>query len=179
MGVPVNPEKAILFAGCLFARTEIFESAETLLREYFGSIYFKSRIEPWNYSIYYDREMVSPLYRIFCFFERIIDPSFLAEAKLLTNEIEQEFARDSRRQINLDPGYMTPAKVVLASTKNYSHRVYLSKGIYGEVALLYKNKSFHPLPYTYRDYRDPIFIDVFKQARRFFKKNQSMIDNKL
>jgi hypothetical protein len=172
MGVPVKPEKAILFVGCLFARHDIFESAEALLRENFGSVYFKSQVVPWNYSTYYEREMTSPLHRIFCFFERIIDPSYLAEAKLRTNEIEQQFAADDRRQINLDPGYMTPAKVILASTKNYSHRVYLNKGIYGEVSLIYKNENYQPLPYTYRDYQDPIFIDVFKQARRFFTKTE-------
>ncbi len=170
MGVPDNPEKAILFVGCLFTRRDVYESAETLLTNHFGPIYFRSQAIPWNYTTYYEREMSSSLNRIFCFFERIVDPSCLVEAKLLTNAIERDFALDNRRQINLDPGYMTPAKVVLASTKNYAHRVYLSKGIYGEVTLVYKNRQYQSLPYTYRDYQDTISTDIFAQARRFFHK---------
>ncbi len=91
---------------------------------------------------------------------------------LKTNEIEDAFSLNGKRRINLDPGYLTLAKIVLVSTKNYSHRIYLKKGIYGEVTLIYYKEygTFKPNLYTYRDYQDKAHIDVFMQARELLKK---------
>jgi hypothetical protein len=160
-----DQEKSILFVGTLFSSSAVFDSALKILNEQFGSILLESNPMPWNFSHYYDKELGTPIYRIFIFFDRLIDPSSLVNAKLITNEIETNLSKENKRLINLDPGYLTTAKIVLASTKNYSHRIYLGKGIFGEVALLYKNKRFNPLPYTYSDYRDDAFLSIFMKAR--------------
>jgi hypothetical protein len=77
-----------------------------------------------------------------------------------------------RRRINLDPGYLTEAKVVLATTKDYAHRIYLGSGIFAEVALRYKEaaKSFVPLEYTYRDYEAAETIRLMNDARGRLRK---------
>jgi hypothetical protein len=170
MGLPRSPEKAVLFTGALFSSPDVLACAEPALREKFGEVFFSSPALPWNHSQYYVREMGSPIYRTFIFFSKVIEPSLIVSAKLTTIEIEKYFSTDNKRRINLDPGYMTLAKVVLASAKNYSHRIYLGRGIYGELELFYMNGRFNPLPYTYMDFREESVKTVFKEARRLLKK---------
>jgi hypothetical protein len=169
MGAPGAPEKAIIFVGCLFSRHDIFVDALAALKENLGNLMFMSPAVPWDFTTYYNEELGTPVYRVFCFFDTIIDAFQLARIKLMTNEIETTFTGNARRQINLDPGYMTLSKVVLASTKNYAHRIYLDKGIYGEITLIYKQNRFQPLPYTYKDYQDEIFLSFFIEARRLMR----------
>lgn len=172
MGVPHLFEEPILFIGTLFSEKNIFEAVFPALQNKFGNVLFQSDIQPWNYSAHYTRELGTPLYRNFIFFDGVIDPSTLADIKLLTNDLEAIYSRDGRRKINLDPGYITLAKVVLASTKNYSHRIYLGKGIYAELALLYKNHQFITMPYTYNDYKDPYYLNMFMNVRKLLKGNR-------
>jgi hypothetical protein len=171
MGVPHLFEEPILFIGTLFSDKKIFDDVFPILRDNFGTILFQSATQPWKYSDHYTKELGTPLYRNFIFFEEIIDPSILADIKLLTNDMETIYSHDEKRQINLDPGYITLAKVVLASTKNYSHRIYLGKGIYAELALLYKNHQFITMPYTYNDYKDLAYLSMFMEVRNLLKKN--------
>ncbi len=79
------------------------------------------------------------------------------------------FSEVEGRRINLDPGYMDSAKVVLVSTKDFSHRIYLGKGIYGEVTLIYSGKGYQILPYTYPDFRTQEYFETFKKARELYK----------
>ena len=66
--------------------------------------------------------------------------------------------------MNLDPGYITPAKLVLASTKDHAHRLYLADGIYAEVTLAFRGKQWQPLEWTYPDYRRADFQEFFTAA---------------
>ena len=114
--------------------------------------------------------MGSVLKRKFIFFENLINPASISKIKLKTIELESEFLNDDGgRRINLDPGYLDAAKLVLVSTKDFSHRMYLDKGIYGEVTLIYSGKSYQILPYTFPDYRTEEYFDIFKKAREIFK----------
>lgn len=169
MGVPHLFEEPILFIGSLFSDTGVFDEVFPALKDNFGNILFQSSIHPWEYSGHYDKELGTPIYRNFLFFDRIIDPSTLADIKLFTNGLENYFSQKGKRRINLDPGYITLAKVVLASTKNYSHRIYLGKGIYAEIALLYKNNQFISMPYTYNDYKDRPYVAMFVKVRDLLK----------
>ncbi|OGW23813.1 MAG: hypothetical protein A2X59_10055 [Nitrospirae bacterium GWC2_42_7] len=170
MGRARKPEKAVLFIGSLFSQTDIFIKAMPLLKKEFGDIFFESPVYKWAYTSFYEKELGTPIYRSFVFFSGLFDTSRLPEAKLLTNEIEDIFSDDNKRKINLDPGYITLAKVVLASTKNYSHRIYLGKGIYADLALIFKkNKGFEPQPYTYNDYKDQKTVEMFSEARNSLK----------
>ncbi len=164
------PEEAVIFVASLFSSREVFNDVSPRLRDLCGPVYYESNPLPWNFSTYYNGELGAPLYRHFMFFENIADPVFLVDAKLTLCEIEKEFSTCGKRRINLDPGYLTLAKVVLASRKNYSHRIYLGRGVFCELELFYQEGRFNPLPYTYFDYRDDKFIAFFTQARLLLKK---------
>jgi hypothetical protein len=170
MALPRHPEKAVLFVGCLSSDEQVFKSTLPALTEQFGSILYQSQSLLWEQSSYYNDELGTPISRTFVFFEKIIDPVTLVEAKLHTNSIESDLSQSGRRRINLDPGYMTLAKVVLASLKNYSHRIYLGSSVYGELELFYKDDRFNPMPYTYFDYRDEAVINIFSNARKLLRK---------
>lgn len=170
MGEPRNPEAAILFAAALFSRDQSLREARELLGDRFGEIFLESSPLPWDYTDYYSDELGVHLQRVFFFFKGIIDPSCLPEAKLATHEMERRTSDGGRRCINLDPGYLSLGKVVLASTKNHSHRVYLGRGIYGQVMLFFKDGSFHPFPFTFGDYRALEVQEVFLQARAALRK---------
>ncbi len=169
MGVPHLVEEPILFVGVLFSEKKFFDDVLPVLQKRFGRIFFQSNVQRWKYSDHYNKELGTPIYRIFLFFDEIIDPSTLADIKLFTNNIEAIYSHAGKRQINLDPGYITLAKVVLASTKNYSHRIYLGKGIYAELALFYKSRQFIPMPYTYNDYKDQTYLAMFMKVRNLLK----------
>lgn len=170
MGTPHPPEKALLFMAILFARKEVIDSSLPILGEHFGNILIESPESAWSHSHYYDRELGTPVFRRFIFFSSLFDASTLPEIKLETNRLEDAFSENGKRRINIDPGYITSSKVVLASAKDYSHRLYLGKGIYGEVALYYQGNKFNPMPYTYQDYREPKGLDLFEKARKELKK---------
>jgi len=170
MGIPHPPEKALLFLALLFAAKEVIDSSLPIFGERFGDILFESPESAWSHSHYYDRELGTPVFRRFIFFRSLFDASRLPEIKLETNCLEDAFSQDGKRRINIDPGYITSSKVVLASAKDYSHRLYLGRGIYGEVALYFQGNRFHPMPYTYQDYREPRGLDIFEKARKELKK---------
>lgn len=169
MGRIRESEKAVLFAGVLVAEEEIRKRVMPLLNQEFGETLYITPLKEWKWTDYYKKEMGGDLKRFFIFFKKIIDPSTLSDIKLKTNEMEERFSVNGRRRINIDPGYITPSKVVLASTKNYCHRIYLGKGIYAEVTLYYKANTFTPHIFTYRDYAAPETISIFNAARDIIK----------
>ncbi len=115
---------------------------------------------------YYAGEMGWPLHRRFVSFGRLVRPDHLPEIKLKTNELEQEYLDSNNRIINIDPGYISLERLILATGKNYIHRVYLSKGIYADLTLLFKKGGFAPLKWTYPDYADPKVIGFFNEVRK-------------
>jgi hypothetical protein len=170
MGRVKATEPVLLFVGTLYSDAEIFKRSKEILRKDFGDILYESPSTAWGYSSYYKDELGWPLFRQFIFFKNLIDPGILSDTKLKTNDIEDRLSSKGKRRINLDPGYLTLSKIVLASTKNYAHRIYLAKGIYGEVSLLFKDGVYNSYLYTYRDYKDKTSIDIFMNARALLKK---------
>lgn len=164
------PEQALLFVGTLYHDEKYLSIAKEKLKSLFGEIIMESPSLEWNYSDYYRDELGWPIKRAFVFFKDTINPGILADVKLITRSIEGELSVKGKRNINIDPGYLTLSKVVLASTKNYAHRIYLGKGIYAEVTLIYRSGIYNPHLYTYRDYQDKAYIDIFMNARAILKK---------
>ncbi len=163
---PVN-----LILGMLSGEVILFEMVERGLEEKYGPIELKSPILPFTYTDYYEKEMGKDIKRQFLSFQRLIDPGALASIKIYTNTLEEEFQKEkatSGRPINLDPGYLAAGKLVLASTKDYCHRVYLGEGIYGEVTSRYTGGVFEPLPWTYPDYCSKEYMDFFKEIRALY-----------
>lgn len=137
----------------------------SLLSEEFGPILEMSESVSFTFSDYYNQEMGGRPQRFFLVFERLYDPSRLAEAKLITNQIEKQFTKEDGRTVNLDPGLLSMPNLILATTKNRSHRIPLEKGIYAEVTLCYEKGEFHALPWTYADYGSEEFRLLFKRFR--------------
>ena len=169
------PEPALLFVGTLYSDAEIFKRSKEIIKKNFGDILLESPSTVWDYSSYYKNELGWPLFRQFIFLKNLIDPGILSDFKLKTNEIEDALSSEGKRHINLDPGYLTLSKIVLASTKNYAHRIYLGKGIYGEVTLSFKDGVYNSHLYTYSDYQDKMYIDIFMNARAMLKKMLSVL----
>lgn len=165
------PKPVKLFIGMLSSDPELVEACVRRLCDDFGPVGLRSADAPWEHTGYYDDEMGGGLRRTFFVFERLIDPGDLARIKNFTNSIEEETgirsAAGTRRRVNLDPGYVTEAKVVLASAKDFSHRVYIGGNIYAEVTLRYdKNmRGFVPLEHTYPDFRPDATRALFNTAR--------------
>ena len=156
MGTPRDPKSAKYFVGLLSSDIAVLNSVETDLTAILGDIDARSEILPWNVSRFYENEMGVGLLRRFVSFCQLVSPGNLAEIKLETQTVERRY-RSSRpertgRRVNIDPGYLEAGKVVLASTKNAGHRIYLKSGIYGEATLLYYNGAFQACPHTYPDY---------------------------
>jgi hypothetical protein len=170
MGATGNPRAVQMFCGIIFASAAPLGSVRSGLEAAFGPIDFESDIFDFNFTDYYEHEMGAGLRKVFFAFEELIPPDFIVDVKIGTNEIEKKHATMaagvSNRTVNLDPGYMTQAKMVLATTKDFFHRVYISRGIYAEVTLQYKKPSFEPLPWTYPDYKTPEYINFLNRLRK-------------
>lgn len=154
------------FCAVTFAPTIDLQPVLTVLEKTFSGIEKSS--EPFDFSSfteYYDDEMGKDLRKIFVVFTKLMPPESLVSAKIQTNSMEDRWLIDSKRSVNLDPGYVSDAKLVLATTKNYNHRLYLGKGIYGDIHLNYTNKSYQPQPWTYPDYAQPGVIEFFNIVR--------------
>jgi len=165
MGIPTKHEPVKLIIG-LIAREDLFDKIEKILSRKFGTVDFKSEILDFKFTDYYEQEMGTDLKRRFLSFKRNIVPRDLSWIKLYTNRIEKKFSKSNGlRKVNIDPGYLTLSKLVLATTKDYQHRLYLDKGIYAEVTLRFKAKSFTIWEWTYPDYRTPAYINIFNHIR--------------
>ncbi|MCE5312157.1 MAG: DUF4416 family protein [Nitrospiraceae bacterium] len=161
-----QPDITIPFAGILYSSEEQCEKAVEMLESKFGEIVAQSPVYNWEHTDYYKDELGDNIKRRFFIFRNPIDPSELSSIKIRTNEMEQLLSIGDKRTVNIDPGYMTPAKIVLASTKDYSHRIYLKDGIYAEVTLMYTKGNLTPHTYTYRDFKNQNIITFFTASRR-------------
>jgi len=176
MGKIREPIPMKLFVGMLSAEASLFEACDNILRKEYGSVDFRSEIQPWNRTDYYQEELGTDILRTFIFFEQLMDPAILPMVKIFTNALEKQFATGSgsgtKRRINLDPGYITEAKIVLASTKDFSHRIYVGQNIFAEVTLQYRlqGRTFISLEHTYPDFRSDESIALFNKARRLLQE---------
>ena len=163
------PQPAKLLIGILAADEPSLTRAREALPEALGAIDLVSDIWPFDQTRYYADQMGSHILRQFVTLQSLVDPGVLADVKHRTNRLEQTLAETLEtpfpRPINLDPGIIEPSKLVLASTKNYSHRIYIGKKMYAEVTLVFDKGAWRPLPYTYPDYRQASYGAFFSQVR--------------
>lgn len=186
MARPRAAKPVKLFAGLLGGDADLLHRARQLLTRRFGPADLESDLWPFDQTDYYEAEMGPALRRWFLSFERLIAPGHLAEIKLETNAVEQEIAEacllpDIPRPVNIDPGYVELTKLVLATTKDRGHRIYLGHRIYGEVALQYTGGAWQPLPWTYPDYARPeyhaFFVEVREQLRAARRELDELLEN--
>ncbi len=158
-----------LIVGFIFNDDGALIKAKSCLKKHFGQIDFESIILPFTHSNYYDKEFGDNLKRQFISFKKLINAEKLADIKILSNRIEDTLAfNHGPRKINIDPGYIDMAKLILATTKDFVHRIYLKKGIFSEVTLFYRDKSFSPWEWTYPDYKTNEYLSIFNQIRDIY-----------
>jgi hypothetical protein len=172
MGLAKRQPGAVLFAGLLTAECALLPDVRRSLEKAFGRCEYESAWLDFTHTDYYDREMGSGLKRKFLAFGRLIDLESAYTAKIATNRLELRFAKDGRRAVNIDPGYLTLAKVALFSTKDYSHRIYLKEGIFAEATLHYARGEYRPWPWTYPDYATKEYGDIFSALRARLKNGE-------
>jgi len=167
MGTEKNFCPGRLVVGVLRSRDFSLSPVEKELESRFGPIDYRGPELPFSYSSYYDDEMGQGIQRTFYSFERLFDPEELAEAKKNTNKIESGHVLNpgARRQVNLDPGFLSLGGFILATTKDRAHRIPLRDGIYAELTLYYKGGRFLPLPWTYADWQSPPYLEVLSGLR--------------
>ena len=166
-----NPVK--LFVGLLASEEGLLGEAESQLCSRYGPADFRSPILPFTFTEYYRREMGDHILRMFLSFERLIEADRLPDIKHETNAIETSIAAQSttaKRPVNLDPGYLEHAKVVLASTKNFYHRMYLGRGIFGEVTMHFRNNAYEFFAWTYPDYKSAEYQSFFRELRGIYRR---------
>ena len=165
MSIPQEPKPAKLVIGFFLNQKHLLEKLAAELTSQFGSV---DIISPWmsfDYTSYYEKEMGAPLFRRVFAFKKLIQQYDLAQIKLATNQIEQKYSQNGERRVNIDPGYLLQERFVLASGKNYSHRIYLTDGIYADLTLVYHGGSFQELPWTYPDYADRPMLTILERVR--------------
>ena len=149
----LQPAEAVKLIASLFSgEGRLLGDALNALSERYGRADFISAPTPFAYTDYYAKEFGGSLVRRFAAFERLIRPESLPDVKKWTNGLEGRLSAEGKRRVNIDPGYLAKAHLILATGKGYTHRPYLREGIYADLTLVYRDRSFHPLPWTYPDY---------------------------
>ncbi len=163
----------------LVAVTSRYDQALTWARQQLerqlGPLQFISPAFRFDQTDYYRDSMGDDLKKQFVAASRLMDPAGISELKVATNQYEElyrtsEACGPEARPLNLDPGYLSQDKLVLASTKNHAHRLYLSQGIYAEITLQYRAKRWQTCPWTYPDYHQAAYHDFFDQAREYLRQ---------
>ncbi|MCE5264687.1 MAG: DUF4416 family protein [Deltaproteobacteria bacterium] len=165
MSDPQPPEAVKLIASLLSGDDSLLGDAVRALSEKYGKADFISAPMPFTYTDYYAAELGSDLIRRFMAFERPIRPETMPDVKLWTNALEKRLSVDGRRRVNIDPGYLAKAHLILATGKGYTHRPCLREGIYADLTLIYREKAFHPLPWTYPDYAGEEIMGMLNRIR--------------
>lgn len=176
MGKAKKPKRVKLVIGMLAKDKKLFDNIEEFFVKEFGEIDYRSPVLLFTHTDYYKKEMGHPLKRRFISFKKLILPGRLSNIKLRTNFLEEKFAGKEKgsikRQINIDPGYISDSKLILATTKDYFHRVYLDKGIYAEVTLVWKKGSFQPFNWTYPDYKTKEYLEILNTVRNAYMRER-------
>lgn len=164
-----NPAPVKLIIGILAADKNCLQAAIETLSPEFGETDLISDVWPFTQTDYYKKETGENILRQFVGIERLIDPGRLAEVKHRTNALEEELAGRLNvglpRPVNLDPGIIEPSKLVLATTKNYAHRIYIGSQMYAEVTLTYEKGAWRVFEHTYSDYRQKCYQSFFTKLR--------------
>jgi hypothetical protein len=166
MSLPRPPQPAKLVLGLFMNQQQLVLPVTDRLIQLFGAL---DMVSPWFdfcFTDYYESEMGAPLYRRMLVFAALIQQNDLADIKQKTNTIEGLYAPGGKRSVNIDPGYLLRERFVLATGKNFAHRVYIGRDIYADLTLIYRNGAFQTLEWTYPDYADPRMRDFLALVRK-------------
>jgi hypothetical protein len=114
---------------------------------------------------YYQKEMGPDLGRLLFISHNSFPRSELLLAKLHSLKWENDYAKEGKRSVNIDIGLLSAENFLLATTKNYSHRIFIGEDIFADLTYEFKQGQWQSLPWTYPDYRDQEKIEFLTQAR--------------
>ncbi|MEN6384023.1 MAG: DUF4416 family protein [Phycisphaerales bacterium] len=163
-----KPDPVKLIIGILAADEKSLAAAMDMIKAKFGASDLESPVWPFTHTKYYEKETGQAIVKKFVTIEKLISPDQLAKIKLKTNKMEEKLAKkftSFSRPVNLDPGYIEPSKLVLASTKNFSHRIYIGKNIWAEVTLIFHKGKWVSFDYTFPDHKEDRYHGFFSQVR--------------
>ncbi|KUG29241.1 hypothetical protein ASZ90_000863 [hydrocarbon metagenome] len=172
MSIPGDPGPAMAVLSVLSAEFDaLWTDLLPRITGLFGPPCRVSRDMPFDFTTYYDAELGTPIVRRLLGFSRLVPQDALPGMKHATNALENAFARaDGRRRVNLDPGLLTQERLVLATGKNFGHRIYLRDGIFADLTLVFRKGSWHILPWTFPDYRTPKLQAELTELRGLFRQ---------
>jgi len=178
MGRPTAHSPALLLVAAFSRHGEALDWARRRAEDRWGPVALASDRFTFDETDYYTPTMGPDLRKVFWLFGapggESFDPATLVDVKLTTNAWENEYAalarHDEARPLNLDPGYLTLGKLVLASTKDFAHRIYLDRGIYAEITLYYRHRRWEPHEWTFADYRRADYQEFFSRGREYLKE---------
>lgn len=174
MGRIKKPLPGKLILSVIYSSLGAMNDAIIDIEKKFGHVEFETDEIDFLHTTYYREEMGDNLKRKFFAFSRLIERDQLPSIKTWTNKLEEKYGENVGdfvfRKVNLDPGIITPANLVLATTKDYAHRIYMRDGIFAEVTLIYERKKFRSLPWTYPDYTEPEALEFFTRVRETIKE---------
>lgn len=174
MSRPQQPKPAKLVIGLFLKEKRLIVPVAKALSEKFGPVDMVSSWFSFDFTTYYEKEMGAPLFRRVLVFKNLIKQDDLPQIKLSTNAFELEYSKDGKRRVNLDPGYLLRERFILATFKNFSHRIYLARQTYADLTLMYSKGRFQTLPWTYPDYAEENMLTYLERVR-----NKYVIDLKL
>jgi hypothetical protein len=179
MGKAHPAEKVCLVAAICYREEGDLRSLLPALQKLYGPIAEESQHFSFVHTRYYEKEMGIHLAKFYIAFHQFIEPMEIVSIKIQTNDMEDTFSDDGRRRINLDPGYLEIPKLVLATTKNFGHRIYLGQGIYGDVQLFWRQGGFQVNPWTYPDYAEKTTKEFFTKIRQKMLLKKDMMANSI
>ena len=178
MGAIRKSEKVKLIVGMISSDSALFDKVKIILEKKLrNQVDLESHVLNFTHTDYYYKEMGLELKRKFLSFKRVVSLNKIERIKILTNLVEGKFSRKGNRAINIDPGYIDLSKLVLLSTKDYTHRIHIGSGIFAEITLYYKDKKFNPWPWTYPDYKTDEYLSLFNSIREIYKNKRDLTNH--
>ena len=167
----VEPTQVKIIFSVIFANSTDISLIKNKFEQHFGEIDYESEILDFDRTSYYTEEMGENLNRKIFSKKQILKREEIVDIKIKTNQIEEETSLNNNRIFNIDPGYLATEHFVLSTGKGYAHRPYLGKGVYAELTLIYKDKRFNDLEWTYPDYKTETIQDILKEIRKIYLDN--------
>ena len=174
MGAIIEPRPVLLLLAAFSRHDAALDWAQQTALATWGPVALASQVFSFGETTYYEKSMGTGLKKVFFAFESLIDPTTLIDIKLATNAWEEQYRAENShpesRPLNLDPGYVTEAKLVLATTKDRDHRLYLARGIFAEVTLHYCRGVWMTHPWTYPDYQREDYHRFLTECRDYLRR---------
>lgn len=162
----IEPVPVRLFISIIYKKKSHIEECISELIKNFGEVTYQSRKRRFDSTNYYENEMGKNLYRKVISFKELINRDKIVESKIFTCQLEEKYSNKEKRTINLDPGYIAPEHLILATGKGYYHRPYLGKGVYADLTLVYQENKYITLDWTYPDYKLDYMMEIFTKLRK-------------